>query len=124
MGKVNRSYLARQRRHARVRKHVSGTQERPRLNVFRSLDHIYAQVIDDISGATLVSASTIDAKIRASGVLEGKSNIEQAAEVGKAVAQRALDAGVIQVVFDRGGYKYHGRVKALAEGSREAGLKF
>ncbi len=124
MGKVNRSYLARQRRHARVRKHVSGTQERPRLNVFRSLDHIYAQVIDDISGATLVSASTIDAKIRASGVLEGKSNIEQAAEVGKAVAQRALDAGVTQVVFDRGGYKYHGRVKALAEGSREAGLKF
>ncbi len=124
MGKVNQSYLARKRRHARVRKTVSGTPERPRLNVFRSLNHIYVQVIDDINGVTLASASTVDGKIKTSGALEGKSRIEQAAEVGKAVAQRALDAGVSEVVFDRGGYKYHGRIKALAEASREAGLKF
>ncbi len=124
MGKVNPNYLARKRRHDRVRKRVSGTPECPRLNVFRSLTHIYAQVIDDINGVTLVSASTVDAKIKAAGVLSGKSKIEQAAEVGKVVAERALDAGVKEVVFDRGGYKYHGRVKALADASREAGLKF
>ncbi len=124
MGKTNAVYKARKRRHARVRKHVQGTSERPRLNVFRSLNHIYAQVIDDTTGSTLASASTVDSKLAASGDLKGKSPTEQAELVGKTVAERALDAGVNQVVFDRGGYKYHGRVKALAEGSREAGLKF
>lgn len=122
MGKVNPSYAARKRRHARVRKRVEGTSERPRLNVFRSLNHIYAQVIDDTKGATLVSASTVDANLRSD--LADKSPIEQAAAVGKAVAQRALDSGIEQVVFDRGGFRYHGRVKALAEATREAGLKF
>jgi large subunit ribosomal protein L18 len=124
MGKTNPNYVARKRRQARVRKRVNGTTEKPRLNIFRSLSHIYAQVIDDVKGVTLVSASTIDAQVRASGVLEGKTKVQQAIEVGKAVAQRALDAGVSEVVFDRGGYKYHGRVKALANASREAGLKF
>ena len=124
MGKTNAVYKARKRRHARVRKHVQGTTDRPRLNVFRSLNNIYAQVIDDTTGSTLVSASTIDSQLAASGELKDKNPIEQAEAVGKAVAERALNAGVSQVVFDRGGYKYHGRVKALAEGSREAGLKF
>ena len=124
MGKTNAVYKARKRRHARVRKHVQGTTDRPRLNVFRSSNNIYAQVIDDTTGSTLVSASTIDSQLAASGELKDKNPIEQAEAVGKAVAERALNAGVSQVVFDRGGYKYHGRVKALAEGSREAGLKF
>ena len=124
MGKTNAVYKARKRRHARVRKHVQGTPERPRLNVFRSLNHIYAQVIDDTTGSTLASASTIDSQLAASGELKDKGPVEQAQIVGKTVAERALSAGVNQVVFDRGGYKYHGRVKALAEGSREAGLKF
>ena len=124
MGKTNAVYKARKRRHARVRKHVQGTTDRPRLNVFRSSNNIYAQVIDDTTGSTLVSASTIDSQLAASGELKDKNPVEQAEVVGKAVAERALNAGVEQVVFDRGGYKYHGRVKALAEGSREAGLKF
>ncbi|RMF04052.1 MAG: 50S ribosomal protein L18 [Chloroflexi bacterium] len=124
MGKTNKTYVARKRRHARVRRRLSGTAERPRLNVFRSLNHIYAQVIDDVQGVTLASASTLDSKVQASGALEGKSRIEQAAEIGKIVAERTLDAGIKEVVFDRGGYKYHGRIKALADASREAGLKF
>lgn len=124
MGKTNAVYKARKRRHARVRKHVQGTTDRPRLNVFRSSNNIYAQVIDDTTSSTLVSASTIDSQLAASGELKDKNPVEQAEVVGKAVAERALNAGVEQVVFDRGGYKYHGRVKALAEGSREAGLKF
>lgn len=124
MSKTNPAYLARKRRQERVRKTISGTPECPRLNVFRSLSHIYAQVIDDVNGVTLASASTIDAKIRASNDLDGKNRVEQAALVGKVVGHRALDAGITTVVFDRGGYKYHGRIKALAEGSREAGLKF
>ena len=124
MGKTNPTYVARKRRHSRVRKQLSGTSERPRLNVFRSLNHIYAQVIDDSRGVTLVSASTVDKNLRIAGILSGKSRIEQAGEVGKVVAERALEAGVKEVVFDRGGYRYHGRVKALAEASREAGLKF
>lgn len=124
MGKTNPTYVARKRRHSRVRKQLSGTSERPRLNVFRSLNHIYAQVIDDSRGVTLVSASTVDKNLRTAGILSGKSRIEQAGEVGKVVAERALEAGVKEVVFDRGGYRYHGRVKALAEASREAGLKF
>jgi large subunit ribosomal protein L18 len=124
MGKTNPSYVARKRRQARVRKHLSGGSERPRLNVFRSLNHIYAQVIDDSKGATLVSASSLDASIRETEVADGKGKTERASLVGKLVAERALEAGITQVVFDRGGYKYHGRVKALADASREAGLKF
>jgi len=124
MGKTNPLFLARKRRQARVRKHVNGTAERPRLNVYRSLNHIYAQVIDDTQGITLASASSLELGSKSPELLKDKSRTEQATEVGKAVAERALDAGITQVVFDRGGYKYHGRVKALAEGSREAGLKF
>lgn len=124
MGKTNPSYVARKRRQARVRKNLSGISERPRLNVFRSLNHIYAQVIDDSKGMTLVSASSLDASIRAAEVASGKGKTERASLVGKLVAERALEAGITQVVFDRGGYKYHGRVKALADASREAGLKF
>jgi large subunit ribosomal protein L18 len=124
MGKTNPTYVARKRRHARVRTHVVGTSERPRLNVFRSLEHIYAQVIDDSKGVTLVSASTVESELRNSEEMKGKTKVEMALAIGKLVAERALKAGITQVVFDRGGYKYHGRVKALADGSREAGLKF
>ena len=124
MGKTNPSYVARKRRHIRVRKQLSGISERPRLNVFRSLNHIYAQVIDDTKGVTLVSASSLDAGVRETEVAQGKGKTEHASLVGKLVAERALEAGITQVVFDRGGYKYHGRVKALADASREAGLKF
>ena len=106
---------ARQKRHLRVRNHISGTAERPRLNVFRSLSNIYAQVIDDVNGVTLVSASSKDKDFNAYG-----GNIEAA----KAVAKRALEKGITEVVFDRGGYVYHGRVAALADAAREAGLKF
>jgi large subunit ribosomal protein L18 len=114
--------IARKRRHARVRKSVKGTTARPRLNVFRSLRHIYAQVIDDSTGRTLVSASTLDAALREEiGQLDVH---EQAKAVGRAVAERAKAAGIEQVVFDRGGYPYHGRIKAVADGSREAGLVF
>lgn len=124
MGKTNPSYVARKRRHTRVRKQLSGMPERPRLNVFRSLNHIYAQVIDDTQGVTLVSASSLDTSVSEAEVTKGKGKTEQASLVGKLVAERALEAGITQVVFDRGGYKYHGRVKALADASREAGLKF
>ena len=116
------STLARQRRHTRVRKHVSGTPERPRLNVFRSSAHIYAQVIDDIAGRTLAAASDTDKDLLAA--IKGKSKTERAIAVGKAVAERAQANGVSLVVFDRGGYKYHGRVQALANAAREAGLGF
>jgi large subunit ribosomal protein L18 len=121
MAAVSRE-IARKRRHERVRKKVSGTAERPRLNVYRSLDNIYAQVIDDSTGNTLVSASTVDKELR--GQLESLKKADQAAAVGKAVAERALAKGIKEVVFDRGGYPYHGRVKALADGSREGGLVF
>jgi large subunit ribosomal protein L18 len=110
------------RRHRRIRARVSGTAERPRLNVFRSLTNIYAQVIDDISGRTLASASTIDREVAKQ--VDGKSKLEAAKIVGQVVAARAKAAGVAQVVFDRGGYQYHGRVAALAEGAREGGLEF
>ena len=110
---------ARQKRHLRVRNHISGTAERPRLNVFRSLRNIYAQVIDDVNGVTLVSASTKDKDFQNYG-----GNIEAAKAVGQAVAKRALEKGITEVVFARGGYVYHGRVAALAEAAREAGLKF
>nr|WP_044199238.1 50S ribosomal protein L18 [Oscillochloris trichoides] len=110
------------RRHNRLRKRVNGSQERPRLNIFRSNIHIYAQVIDDTLGHTLAAASTNE---KAWPVSETKmTKTEQAALVGKLVAERALEAGVTKVVFDRGGFKYHGRVKALAEAAREAGLNF
>ena len=113
---------ARKRRHARVRKRVLGTAERPRLNVFRSARHIYAQAIDDEEGCTLVAASTVERIIREQ--VQGLRKVEQAERVGEALAKRALERGVTQVVFDRGGYKYHGRVKALADAARQAGLKF
>jgi large subunit ribosomal protein L18 len=114
--------IARTRRHYRVRKRLSGTAGRPRLNVFRSLRHIYAQIIDDEVGHTLVSASTSESEVRRQ--IEGMTKTDQAHLVGKVLAERALAKGVTQVVFDRGGFRYHGRVKALAEGSREAGLEF
>lgn len=110
---------ARIKRHMRVRKNISGTAQRPRLNVFRSLNNIYAQIIDDVEGKTLVSASSMDKGFEGYG-----GNIEAAKAVGKAVAEKALAAGIKQVVFDRGGYVYHGRVAALAEGAREGGLEF
>lgn len=113
---------ARRRRHARVRVKVLGTSERPRLNVFRSLRHIYAQVIDDSTGQTLVSASTLDKDLRAE-IAELEVH-EQAKAIGKAVAERARAKGIEQVIFDRGGYPYHGRVQALADGGREGGLVF
>jgi len=122
MDKAKQRRLARQRRHTRVRKRVSGTPERPRLCVYRSARHIYAQVIDDTRSHTLVEASTLDAQVRAAAA--DKDKTAQAALVGETLAQRALDAGIEQVVFDRGGYKYHGRVKSLAEAARKGGLKF
>jgi len=118
----NTSLEARKRRHERIRRHIHGTSERPRLNVFRSLEHIYAQVIDDDMGSTLVAASTVDPEVRKQ--LDGLNKSQQAARVGQMVAQRALDKGLKKVVFDRGGYPYHGRVKALADGAREGGLEF
>lgn len=121
MGIKNRN-AARIRRHRRVRKHISGTPERPRLNIYRSLTAIYAQVIDDEAGHTLASASTIDNELRAK--MKGLTKTEQARLVGKAIAERAQSKGVTTVVFDRGGFRYMGRVKALAEGAREGGLKF
>jgi large subunit ribosomal protein L18 len=121
MARKNRS-LARKRRHKRVRKFVSGTPEKPRLNVFRSLSEIYAQVIDDEAGITLASASSIDKALRKK--MEGKTKIDRAKLVGQIVAERAIKQGVTKVVFDRGGYKYIGRVKALAEAARESGLEF
>jgi large subunit ribosomal protein L18 len=119
--KVSRN-AHRQQVHRRVRQRVIGTPERPRLCIFRSLDHIYAQVIDDQNGRTLASASSLDKGTRAT--LKGGGNIAAAKIVGKTVAERARSAGVQQVVFDRGGYMYHGRVQALANAAREAGLKF
>jgi large subunit ribosomal protein L18 len=112
----------RKRRHQRVRRKILGTPERPRLNVFRSLTHIYAQLIDDSKGETLAAASTLDADVR--GKLKGKSKTEQAKLVGELIATRGKKKGVKAVLFDRGGYRYHGRVKALADAAREGGLEF
>lgn len=109
------------KRHWRLRKHINGTAERPRLNVFRSLNNIYAQVIDDVKGETLVSASTLDKELKGQASSGNKAG---AALVGKLVAERAVAKGITTVVFDRGGYVYHGRVAALADAAREAGLKF
>ncbi len=121
MAKYSRS-AARVRRHIRVRKKLSGTQERPRLSVFRSLSEIYVQIIDDLAGQTLVSASTVDHDLR--DKVKGLKKVEQARLVGKEVAERAKSKGIESVVFDRGGFRYIGRVKALAEGAREGGLQF
>ncbi len=121
MARAKRS-VARLRRHARVRQKIFGTAARPRLNVYRSSEHIYAQVIDDETGHTLVSASTIDRELQDKA--SGLTKMEQAKLVGELVAQRALAAGIATIVFDRGGYPYSGRVKSLAEASREAGLQF
>jgi len=113
---------ARARRHARVRQKVQGTPEKPRLCVFRSLNHIYAQVIDDTRGHTLACASTLDPELK--GQTDGKAKGARAELVGNLVAQRAAGQGIKQVTFDRGGYKYHGRIKALAEAARKSGLEF
>ena len=108
----------RQRIHDRIRRKLSGTAERPRLNVYRSLNHIYAQVIDDLKGETIASTSTMALKLKTGG------NVAAAKEIGKAIAEKAQEKGVKRVVFDRGGYLYHGRIKAVAEAAREAGLEF
>jgi len=122
MAKNKSRTAARLRRHRRVRKKVTGTPETPRLNVFRSLNEIYAQVIDDKVGRTLASASSVDGEIHAK--MAGLTKSEQAKLVGQTVAERAKAAGIEQVVFDRGGYRYTGRVRALADGAREGGLQF
>jgi large subunit ribosomal protein L18 len=121
MAKLTRAE-SRNRRHQRVRKQIEGTPARPRLNVYRSLAEIYAQVIDDLDGHTLVSASTVDHEIRTK--VEGLKKSEQANLVGKILAERATSKGITEVVFDRGGFRYMGRVKALAEGARQGGLVF
>lgn len=118
MAKAKSRNDVRLKRHARVRNKISGTPECPRLNVFRSNAHIHAQIIDDVNGVTLASASSVDMK------LENGSNVEAASAVGKEIATKAKSKKIKNVVFDRGGYIYHGRVKALAEAAREAGLKF
>ena len=121
INKANKNKV-RVRKHVRVRKKISGTAACPRLDVFRSLSHIYAQIIDDEKGVTLVAASTLDKAIKDKIAFGG--NVEAAKEVGKLVAEKAIEAGITEVVFDRGGYPYHGRVKALADSAREAGVKF
>lgn len=113
---------ARLKRHLRVRKKIQGSSERPRLNVFRSSKHIYAQIIDDNQGTTLVSASTLDNGVKDS--IENGGNVEAARKVGQLIAERAKEKGIERVVFDRGGYLFHGRVQALAEAARESGLEF
>jgi large subunit ribosomal protein L18 len=108
----------RQRIHSRIRRKLSGTEERPRLNVYRSLNHIYAQVIDDHKGETIVATSTLALKLKTGG------NVAAAKEIGKSIAEKAVEKGIKKVVFDRGGFLYHGRIKALADAAREAGLEF
>lgn len=122
MAKKKSRSSARVQRHQRIRRYISGNSERPRLSVFRSLTEIYAQIIDDESAHTLVSASTIDRDLRSK--MDGLSKTEQAKRVGAVVAERAKEKGIQTVVFDRGGYRYIGRVKALADGAREGGLQF
>lgn len=113
---------ARLKRHLRVRKKVEGTAARPRLNVYRSSKHIYAQLIDDVAGVTLASASTVDKEL--SGSIGNGGNVESARKVGELIAKRGQEKGVKNIVFDRGGYLYHGRIQALADAAREAGLEF
>ncbi|WP_368653622.1 50S ribosomal protein L18 [Ornithinibacillus sp. 4-3] len=110
----------RKKRHKRIRNHITGTQERPRLNVYRSNKYIYAQLIDDVSGTTLASASSLDKDLK----LESSGNIEAAQQVGELIAKRGQEKGIKSVVFDRSGYLFHGRIKALADSAREAGLEF
>lgn len=113
---------ARIRRHRRIRKKVFGTPERPRLSVYGSLKHMYAQIIDDMKGHTLVAASTLDKELK--GEIKHGGNVEAARKVGELIAKRAISKGIKKVVFDRGGFRYHGRIKALADAAREAGLEF
>ncbi len=122
MDAQKRKYAARIKRHYRARNTIIGTPERPRMNIYRSLTNIYVQVIDDSVGRTLVSASTLEKDIASQ--IKGKSKIEAARIIGQVVGERAKQAGISKIVFDRGGYKYHGRVAAVAEGAREAGLEF
>lgn len=122
MGKTTPSAASRARRKKSIRKKLSGTSERPRLTVFRSSKHIYAQIIDDVAGATLAAASTMEPAFREKGDFGG--NIDAAKLIGGIIGSRAKEAGVESVIFDRNGYLYHGRVKALADGAREAGLRF
>lgn len=119
--KVDKNAI-RQKRHQRIRNHLAGTETAPRLNVYRSTVHIYAQVIDDNAGKTIVAASTVEKELAAK--VAGKTKVEQAAIIGEEVAKRAIEKGVEAVVFDRGGYLYTGRVAALADGARKGGLKF
>lgn len=121
---MTKSYTreARVRRHVRVREKISGTESRPRLCVFRSLNHIYAQLVDDVQGKTLAAASTLDADVKKD--IKGKKKSAEAAVVGTLIAKRAKDKGISQAAFDRGGFRYQGRVKALAEAARKGGLKF
>jgi large subunit ribosomal protein L18 len=121
MAKKSREYM-RRRRHIRVRQKVVGTKKTPRLNVFRSMNQIYVQVIDDSAGRTLAATSTLDSEAKSQ--LDGLTKTEQARIVGQVIAKRAMEKGIKRVVFDRGGYRYHGRVRALAEAAREIGLKF
>ena len=121
VSKVSRAKV-RQKKHYRLRNHLSGTAARPRLAVFRSNNHMYAQIIDDTVGHTLVSASTLQADVKAE--LEKTNNVEAAAKLGEVIAKRALEAGITEVVFDRGGFIYQGKIQALAEAAREAGLVF
>jgi large subunit ribosomal protein L18 len=123
MRRIRRELSPRKRRQIRVRAQLAGTPERPRLNVFRSARHIYAQIIDDEVGHTLVAASTVEAETKGK-ITDENTKIDEAKLVGQTVAKRALDKGIKQVVFDRAGYLYHGRIKALADGAREAGLQF
>ncbi len=113
---------AREKRHYRLRNKISGTPTRPRLAVFRSNKHIYAQIIDDVAGNTIVSASTMEKAI--AETLKSTSNVEAASEIGKIIGKRAVEKGIQEIIFDRGGYVYHGKIKALAESAREAGLQF
>ncbi|MFW6163487.1 MAG: 50S ribosomal protein L18 [Planctomycetota bacterium] len=122
MKRMKRKAQARRRRHRSLRRRTAGTPQRPRLCVFRSLRHIYAQVIDDVHGRTLTAASTLSPELREQ--CQGVTKTEAAALVGKEIARRATEAGVQQIAFDRGGYKYHGRVRALADAAREGGLQF
>ncbi|MBF0233224.1 MAG: 50S ribosomal protein L18 [Desulfamplus sp.] len=122
MANTSEKYISRIKRKKRIRKKMTGTEERPRMSIFKSAGHIYAQVINDIQGNTIVSASTLDKEFTDTGKKGG--NKEAAITIGKIVAKRALDKGVTKVVFDRNGFLYHGRVKALSDGAREVGLQF
>jgi large subunit ribosomal protein L18 len=122
MDKAKEKRISRERRHVRVRRTVKGTPDRPRMAVYRSLEHIYVQVIDDVAGHTLASASTLDRDVKKAA--KGMRKTDEAKVVGQMIAERAKQAGITRVVFDRGGNRYHGRVKALADSAREAGLEF